>query len=280
MLSRTTILVAVDYSTHADAAVQRGHALAQPLGARLLIAHVIPGPAAERDPSNLWGSGEDATQRERDRLAAHVAALVGDAGTAEFVALHGDAAAALVTFANEQECSFLFLGRRGTTPRNEDRLGDVAQRIIATAARPVVVCGPAAVASPAASAAPAAQMNAASVMRPTPVTIAQGDSLAQAERVMQQHGVHQLPVVEAGRLIGILSRHDLATQAGYLERSKVDAVMTQSPVTVGPETSLADVAAMLIEEDINALPVVANGQLLGMVSKTDLLQQFRRMLAT
>lgn len=277
METHAPILVGVDYSTHSDAALAAGRRLALDLGAALLVAHVIPGVAGEPDPTNLWGSGEDAGQRERDRLTAQVGALPGDVLAIEVLALRGDAAEALLDTAEQRGCSLVLIGRRGTSAGTDVAIGAVAQRIVAAAPCPVVLCGPAATLT-AAPAVANSRYDVAAVMRPAPITVRQSDTLAQADRLMRANHVHQLPVVEAGRLIGIISRHDVATQAGYLERSVVDAVMTQSPVTVTPETPLAAVVAMLIEEDINSLPVVTNGQLLGMVSKTDLLQQLRRML--
>lgn len=279
MATSATILVGVDYSPHADAALRAAAALARELHGGCIAVHVIPGEAGERDPGNIWGSGEDAGQREAERLAAHITALLGAEAEVSALALRGDVGDALLALARERQAAFLALGRIGTSPGGEDRIGTVAQRLQIAAPCPVLLCGPAATAV-AIAATPAHGLRVDAVMRPAPVTVNQGETLAHAERLMQQHGVHQLPVVEADRLIGIVSRHDLATQAGYLERSKVDAVMTQRPVTVTPQTTLLEVAERLIEEDVNSLPVVQDGRLIGIVSKTDLLQQLRRMLAS
>ncbi len=279
MANSTTIVVGVDYSPHADAALRAASALASELQAACVAVHVIPGEAGERDPNNIWGSGEDAGQREAERLAAHVTALLGTEARVSAVALRGNVSDALLALASERQAALLAVGRIGTSPAGEDRIGAVAHQIQIAAPCPVLVCGPAA-AEVAVAAPPVTALRVDAIMRPAPVTVAQGETLAHVERLMQQHGIHQLPVVEAERLIGIVSRHDLATQAGYLERSKVDAVMTQRPVTVSPQATLLEVAERLIEEDVNSLPVVQDGKLVGIVSKTDLLQQLRRMLAS
>jgi CBS domain-containing protein len=113
----------------------------------------------------------------------------------------------------------------------------------------------------------------AGIMHASPVTIAPTETLATAQALMDHEGVRQLPVVENGKLIGMLSERDLHGHIGYLERTKVDAAMSGSPVTVAP-TELAERATrILLEHKVNALPVVeGGGQLVGVVSRSDLLR--------
>jgi CBS domain-containing protein len=110
------------------------------------------------------------------------------------------------------------------------------------------------------------------VMRRNAVTISPQETLAKAEAVMLREGMRQLPVVENGELVGIVSERDLRPHSGYLERTKVDAAMTYSALTVTPTETARRAAQMLIERKFNALPVVENGRLVGIVSRTDLLQ--------
>jgi acetoin utilization protein AcuB len=110
------------------------------------------------------------------------------------------------------------------------------------------------------------------IMRRNPVTISPQEILAAAEAVMLREGMRQLPVVENGELVGIVSERDLRAHSGYLERTKVDAAMTYSALTVAPTDTALSAAHLLIERKFNALPVVENGRLVGIVSRTDLLQ--------
>lgn len=84
--------------------------------------------------------------------------------------------------------------------------------------------------------------------------------------------MHQLPVVENGTLVGMLSDRDLHAHSGYLDRTKVDAAMTYGVITAAPTDTARDAARVLIERQINALPVVDSDRLIGIVTKTDLLR--------
>jgi CBS domain-containing protein len=97
-------------------------------------------------------------------------------------------------------------------------------------------------------------------MRRDPVTITPLDTLAVAQSLMQRVGVRQLPVVDKGALIGMLSERDL------------DAAMSEQPVIVSPKDPAAQAARLLLDQKINALPVVEEGRLVGIISRSDLLR--------
>ena len=117
-----------------------------------------------------------------------------------------------------------------------------------------------------------------SIMRRTVVTTTPTELLAVTKAIMDRDGVHQLPVLEDGQLVGILSERDLHAHSGYLERTKVDAAMTWNPITVGPMETARHAAHLLVEKSINAVPVVDGSVLVGIVSRTDLLQLLERIL--
>jgi acetoin utilization protein AcuB len=118
----------------------------------------------------------------------------------------------------------------------------------------------------------------AGLMRRDPVTITPLETLAVAQSLMQRADVRQLPVVEKGALIGMLSERDLRAHSGYLERTQVDAAMSESLITVSPADSSAKAARLLIDRKINAVPVVEDGRLVGIVSRSDLLRLLVEMV--
>jgi acetoin utilization protein AcuB len=109
---------------------------------------------------------------------------------------------------------------------------------------------------------------------------------------MDAGGFRHLPVTEQGRVIGIVSDRDLrsvwpsaAAAAGrkemdeHLDRITVRQVMTQKPLVVGPHTSLADAARLLVDHGVGALPVLAGDEIIGILSESDALRALMSVLA-
>lgn len=126
-------------------------------------------------------------------------------------------------------------------------------------------------------------MKVAQCMTANPVTVAPEDTLHSALALMDELGVRHLPVVSAGRLVGILSDRDLLehTGAGILgpdagSRSELEftvaKVMRVDPVTAAPDDFIVSAMTELSVHGIGCLPVVADGRLVGIVTETDFLR--------
>ena len=124
-------------------------------------------------------------------------------------------------------------------------------------------------------------------MSPSPITINSEESLQTAMELLHKHNIRELPVVDHGELIGIVTDRDLREIAPsypifrdqqeiryYLQNLKVARAMTADPLKISPETSLLEAAKILHTYRIGALPVVENGKLVGIISVTDLLKAF------
>ncbi len=124
-------------------------------------------------------------------------------------------------------------------------------------------------------------MKAADVMTPRVITIDPDSSVADAARRMLENRISGMPVVDAGgRLVGMISEGDLLHRAelGTERRPrswwlrKVGDAMTQSVVSVGPDTPIDEVVRILEGKRIKRVPVVQDGRVLGIVSRANLLQ--------
>ena len=82
-----------------------------------------------------------------------------------------------------------------------------------------------------------------------------------------------MPVLAAGRLVGMITDRELHNFKGELERAEVKDAMIEA-VTVTPATGTHEAARILRERMITALPVVEDGQLAGMISTDDMLGVF------
>lgn len=115
-------------------------------------------------------------------------------------------------------------------------------------------------------------------MTTNPVTVTAEDSVANAKDLLQSHGIHHLPVVEDGILVGILSSSDflklhvLRDRTQALAAITVSQIMEAEPVTLDVFADLVDVATKLSEGGFHALPVVeADNVLVGIVTSSDLI---------
>jgi CBS domain-containing protein len=122
-------------------------------------------------------------------------------------------------------------------------------------------------------------MQAQDVMNRAVITVRPHIRVESAAALLAAHGVTSAPVVTAeGMLRGIVSEADLlrarpvADSAQTTETAVTAAdVMTPQPVTVRPTDDLADVAAVLLDRGVRAVPVVDGERLVGILSRRDVL---------
>lgn len=116
-------------------------------------------------------------------------------------------------------------------------------------------------------------------------TIGRNDNLRRAADVMTRERIRHLPVLEEGRLVGILTQRDvleagMSSALGYGEKARreflvtipVKEVMTDEVVTIGPQEDARRVAELMLEHQIGCVPVIEGTKLIGLITETDLLR--------
>lgn len=95
---------------------------------------------------------------------------------------------------------------------------------------------------------------------------------------MQRRGIRHLVVLEDGRMVGVLSERDLGGRDGAASRRgrAVRELMTASPASAAPTTTLRQAANLMRGRLIGSLPVVADGRVVGIVTATDVLDELGR----
>jgi len=125
-----------------------------------------------------------------------------------------------------------------------------------------------------------------------PVTIAPGVSVTDALRVMSERKIRRLPVVDAqGAVVGIVSDRDLllaspspATTLAIWEihellaKLTVEKIMTREVIMVQEDTPLEEAARVMADSRIGGLPVLRGGELVGIISESDLFKTLLQLL--
>ena len=121
------------------------------------------------------------------------------------------------------------------------------------------------------------------IMHRETVTVSPEASLEEAYRVMQEKRFRHLPVLEEGRLVGVVTDRDLRLATSELVQrpfhpdAKVRSVMTEHPRTASPLDAVEDAARLMRELKIGCLPVIDGDQLLGIVTGIDLLDALLKL---
>jgi CBS domain-containing membrane protein len=117
------------------------------------------------------------------------------------------------------------------------------------------------------------------------VTISAGDRLSTVEDIMTLGRVRHMPVVSAGKLVGVVSERDLLRASlsvlsrhrdeerrAFLHVVEISRVMSTPPVVIGPGATIEEAARIMADCKIGCLPVVEDEELIGMLTETDVLR--------
>ncbi|APE31624.1 hypothetical protein BOX17_12075 [Halomonas aestuarii] len=143
-------------------------------------------------------------------------------------------------------------------------------------------------------------MQAADVMTPNVITVTPDSEVSEIASLLLEHGISAVPVVDSdGHVLGIVSEGDLMARVEPDDESdqreswwlklfsggdavdyvkthgrKAGQIMTANPLTVGEEEPLHSIASLLEKRRIKRVPVVRDGKLVGIVSRSNLLRGF------
>jgi len=122
--------------------------------------------------------------------------------------------------------------------------------------------------------------------------VERNDDLSRVEDLMAAKKLRHLPVLENGEVVAVVSQRDLfkammsstmgygeKAQKAYLHSVRVKEIMAYPVVTVTPDTSVDEAADLMLQKGIGCLPVLDGSQLVGIVTKTDLLRYVHSLRA-
>lgn len=143
-------------------------------------------------------------------------------------------------------------------------------------------------------------LQAKDIMTRDPITVSPEMEIVRAAEILLEKGINGVPVLDKGKLVGILCQSDLIAQQkdlplpsvfilldGFiplgsgknLEKAvkKIAAInvsdaMTPDPVFAHPETDIEEIASLMLDKNFHTIPVVDGGKLVGIIGKEDVLR--------
>ena len=123
-----------------------------------------------------------------------------------------------------------------------------------------------------------AKLTANDVMQSKVETLPSNLSLTELVRAMSRSHHRGFPVVEDGKLVGIITQSDIPADSKQSMPMLLKDIMTPQPISVNPDTSLADVLYLLNRYGLSRLPVTEGYKLLGIITRSDIIKAEAKML--
>ena len=115
------------------------------------------------------------------------------------------------------------------------------------------------------------------IMTENPITISGTESMHDALIKMHSDNVGSLPIVEKGKVVGVVTERDFVPLLGkYYSDKKVADYMTRNVITGSAGMAIGDIAKVMIRNGFRRLPIIQDGELTGVVSTIDIVNAFSR----
>ena len=101
--------------------------------------------------------------------------------------------------------------------------------------------------------------------------------------VFYHYGIGRLPVLDGGKLAGIVTKYDITNRLNQaapewrrrpIDKVPIQVVMTEKPITIFPEATMPQAAELMIDNEVSGLPVERDGEIVGMITTRDMMKYF------
>ncbi len=113
--------------------------------------------------------------------------------------------------------------------------------------------------------------------------IERNEPIQRARNLMFKYGIGRLPVMDNGKLVGIVTKYDITNRLNQaapewrrrpIDKVPIQVVMTETPITIYPDATMSQAAELMVENGISGLPVERDGEIMGMISSRDMIRYF------
>jgi CBS domain-containing protein len=128
------------------------------------------------------------------------------------------------------------------------------------------------------------------IMMGSPVTLKPDDTLKLANDLISLGRIRHIPIVDGGKLLGLITQRDLLGRAAdrilnlkeknraeLLDAIMIKEIMQRRVLSVEPDTPISEAAHLMAERKIGCVPVLSDGNLVGLVTTTDILRYVERL---
>jgi len=254
------ILCPVDFDENSMKALDVAADLARQSDGTVLLVHVVSlivVPARLPGYFDLYRSQEE-TARGKLKEIAHkrLAGL-----KYELLAEMGDPADIILRTGSTAGADLVVMATHGRRGFSRMLLGSVAERVLRQSICPVLTV----------RYSPPPKNLVGSWMTRTPVTAAPEEKLSQVRAKMVQGRFRCIPIVKGRVPVGILMDHDIHAHTDDADQTEAFKAVSEPLIPVSLSTTIREAARLLSERRIEALPVVENGDLAGVITTTDVL---------
>lgn len=110
------------------------------------------------------------------------------------------------------------------------------------------------------------------VMTKNPIFLKPNDFVTKARSVIRDFGYRALPVLENGKLVGIVSREEILRVTSSKANVEIKGIMQKNVVVTNPDTDIFSAGREIINKEVRQLPVVKDNMLVGIISSMDILK--------
>lgn len=109
------------------------------------------------------------------------------------------------------------------------------------------------------------------------------EPIQRARNLMFKYGIGRLPVMDGGKLVGIVTKYDITNRLCQaapewrrrpIDKIPIQVVMTENPVTIYPDATMSQAAELMMENGVSGLPVEKNGEISGIITSRDMIRYF------